>query len=178
MARLPYIEEPTDEVKPIYDDLEKQVGSVLNPIKMIAHSPQLLNDWWKMMMTLILDLELSNRIREVALLRIFKLTGCEYCFNEHNRIARDVGVSARQIAEINDYETSDAFDEQERLVLRYTDGITKDNTVDDALFEALREHFTDRQLVELTFCIGNWIGISKFIVSMGLELEAPRTTHG
>lgn len=172
MARLPYIEEPSDEVKPIFDDLEKRVGKVLNPIKMIAHSPQLLNDWWKMMMTLLADLELGNRIRELALLRLFKLTGCEYCFAEHQRIAVDLGVPARQIAEINDYETSDAFDERERLVLRYTDGITTDNSVDDSVFEALREHFTDRQLVELTFCIGNWIGVSRFIVPMGLELES------
>ena len=176
MARLPYIEEPSDEVKPIFDDLEKRAGRVLNPIKMIAHSPQLLNDWWKMMMTLIVDLDLGNRIRELALLRLFKLTGCVYCFTEHERISLDLGVPERQIAEINEYETSDAFDERERLVLRYTDGITKDNTVDDAVFEALREHFTDRQLVELTFCIGNWIGISKFVVPMGLELEPPRKT--
>lgn len=173
MARLPYVEEPTDEIQPIFEDLEKRAGKVLNPIKMIAHSPGLLRDWWRMMMTLINDLDLDAKLRELALLRLFGLTGCDYCFAEHERVALGVGVREEQVAQIDDYESSSAFNELERLVLRYTDGITRDNSVDDSVFDALREHLSDRELVELTFCIGNWNGIARFIVPMGLELDSP-----
>lgn len=176
MARMRYIEkaEVAAEGLPIYEDLEGQIGKVLNPIKMLAHSPVLLRDWWKMMMTLINDLDLDAKLREIALLRIFRLTGCEYCFAEHEGVARRVGVADEQIAGIDDYETSEAFSDLERLVLRYTDGITRDNTVDDAVFDALREELSERELVELTFCIGNWNGIARFIVPMGLELDSPK----
>lgn len=175
MARVRYIEkdEVATEALPIYEALEEQRGKVLNPIKMIAHSPELLRDWWAMMVTLLNDLELSAELRELALLRIFRLTGCDYCFAEHERVAQDAGVSEKQISDIDEYESSGAFTDLERLVLRYTDGITKENTVDDAVFDALRKHLSDRELVELTFCIGNWNGISRFIVPMGLELDSP-----
>ena len=175
MARVRYIEkdEVGPEALPIYEGLEERLGKVLNPIKMIAHSPKLLKDWWAMMMTLLNDLDLDAQLRELALLRIFRLTGCDYCFAEHDRVAREAGVSEKQINDIDEYESSGAFTDLERLVLRYTDGITRDNTVDDKVFSALRESLSDRELVELTFCIGNWNGIARFIVPMGLELESP-----
>ena len=174
MARLPYVDEPAEEALPIFKDLEERAGKVLNPIRMIAHSPQLLRDWWRMMMTLINDLDLDAKLRELALLRIFRLTGCDYCFAEHDRVALNIGVRPEQIAGIDDYESSEAFSELERLVLRYTDGITRDNSVDDGVFDALRIHLSDREPVELTFCIGNWNGIARFIVPMGLELDSPK----
>ena len=161
MARVSYVEKPQagPEALPIYEDLEKRIGKVLNPIKTIAHSPKLLKDWWQMMMTLLGDLDLDARIREMALLRIFRLTGCDYCFAEHDRVAEEAGVSREQITHINDYETNEAFSDLDRVVLRYTDGITVDNKVDDGVFEELKKHFSERELVELTFCIGNWNGM-------------------
>ena len=175
MARIAYVEknEVGEEGLRIYEDLEERVGKVLKPIKMMGHSPALLRDWWKMMITLLTDLDLDAKLRELALLRIFRLTGCDYCFAEHDRVALEAGATEEQVKNIDNYETCDAFSELERLVLRYTDGITKDNTVDDAVFDALRKHLSDREMVELTFCIGNWNGIARFVVPMGLELESP-----
>ena len=176
MARVSYVEksEVAPEALPIYEDLEERVGKVLAPIRAMAHSPKLLRDWWTLMITLLTDLELDDKLRELALLRIFRLTGCEYCFAEHDRVAREAGVTDAQIDHIDEYANHEAFNELERLVLTYTDGITQENSVDDAVFTALREHLSEREMVELTFCIGNWNGIARFIVPMGLELDSPK----
>lgn len=176
MARVRYIEkdEVGKEGLPVYLDLEERIGKVLKPHMVLAHSPKLLADWWRMMITLLTGLELDAKLRELALLRIFRLVGCDYCFAEHDSVARDAGVSEEQIAAINDYETNDAFSELERLVLRYTDSITKENTVENDVFNGLKQHLSERELVELTFCIGNWNGIARFIVPMGLELDSPQ----
>ena len=176
MARVTYVQksEVGPEALPVYEELEKRIGKVLKPHMALAHSPKLLQDWWRMMTTLLTALDLDDKLRELALLRIFRLTDCDYCFAEHDNVALAVGVSKTQITHINDYETHDAFNELERLVLRYTDGITEHNRVDDAVFDALREHLSEREMVELTFCIGNWNGIARFIVPMGLELDSPR----
>lgn len=174
MARLPYLDEPSDIAKPTYDDTARRAGRVLNPIKMIGHSPELLRDWWKMMMTLNTDLELDDHLREIILLRLFKITGFEYGFVEHVRISKRLNVPERQILEIEEFETSDAFNERECLMLRYTELVTRDEAVDDTLFNALREHFSDREMVEITFCIGNWNCVSKFALALQLDLEKPR----
>ena len=41
----------------------------------------------------------------------------------------------------------------------------------DAALAALREHFDDAQIVELTYAIGTFIGYSKQIITLGLEPE-------
>jgi alkylhydroperoxidase family enzyme len=61
-------------------------------------------------------------------------------------------MSERQIAELSQYRTSDAFDALEKLVLDYATAMTSTDVEDD-LVSALREHLNDAQLVELTACI-------------------------
>ncbi|MBI3735801.1 carboxymuconolactone decarboxylase family protein [Candidatus Sumerlaeota bacterium] len=173
MARVRYIEreEAAPEALEVYNELESMGGKVLNPFKTVAHSPRLLKHWWRMMYTLVYELKFDAKLRELALLRIFKLTGCDYCFAEHDRIARRVKVPEEQIYNINDYAAHPAFNEVERLVLRYADMITKENKVNDAIFEELRQHFDEQEIMEMTFCIGNWNGLARFIAPMGIDFE-------
>ena len=173
MARVSYVEKAAaaPEAQAVYAELERLGGRVLNPMKALAHSPQLLERWWRMMWTALAELELDPKLRELSLLRIFQLTGCDYCFAEHDRIARRVGVPAEQIANIANFRTHPAFNELERLVLEYTEGITLKNQVNDAVFVALRRHLSERQLVELTFCIGNWNGVARILVPLAIDLE-------
>ena len=119
-------------------------------------------------------LSLTDRLLIVVICgqkRLFKITGCEYCFNEHDRIAKRDGVSERQIADIEQFESSDAFTEPERVALRYAQQIASRNKVDEETYAQLAKHYNEREIVELTFCIGNWTGLSHFIVPIGLELE-------
>ena len=52
------------------------------------------------------------------------------------------------------YEESDAFSEVERVVIRYAVAMTKTPVdVSDALFDALRAHLDEGQLVEITAAI-------------------------
>lgn len=173
MARVPYIEksQAAPEALEVFAELEALGGRALNPFKTVAHSPKLLRDWWRMMRTLVWELKFDAKLRELALLRIFNLAGCEYCFIEHHRIARRAGVSEEQIVNVDDYAAHPAFNEVERLVLRYADQIVKTNKPDDAIFAELRQHFSDQEIVELAFCVGNWIGLAHFIAPMGIDFE-------
>jgi alkylhydroperoxidase family enzyme len=69
-------------------------------------------------------------------------------------VGRTNGVGERQLLELASYTESDAFDELERLVLDYASELTKTPChVPDALFQALRGHFGEAELVELTAVI-------------------------
>jgi alkylhydroperoxidase family enzyme len=69
------------------------------------------------------------------------------------------------------WQTSSLFDEQERIVLRYTDEITRDNSVSDQTFSKLRESFSEHDIVELTLVIGYFIMLCRILVALRLELE-------
>ena len=69
-------------------------------------------------------------------------------------MGRAKGISERQLADLADFESSPAFSELEKRVLRYAVALTQTPAdVSEELFNSLREHFDPRQLVELTAAI-------------------------
>jgi alkylhydroperoxidase family enzyme len=65
---------------------------------------------------------------------------------------------------------SDLFSERERAALIYAEAITLANTVSDDIFESVRRHFNDDEIVELSAVITFEICVAKF--NRALEIEA------
>ena len=96
----------------------------------------------------------QKKLKSLAEIRVANLIGCRYCLDIGSAIARTHGVSERQLIELDDYATSDAFDEAERVVLEFATRVSSEPCdVSDELFGRLRRHFDERQLVELTAVI-------------------------
>ena len=71
-----------------------------------------------------------------------------------------------------DFETSRAFTDLEKLVLRYSVAVTATPVeVSDELFDELRKHFNESQLVELTSCIAWENYRARFNHPLGIEAE-------
>lgn len=69
-------------------------------------------------------------------------------------VGRARGVRPEQIESLGDYATSPAFDARERAVLDYATAMTLTPArVDAACFTAVRGHFDDEQIIELTAAI-------------------------
>ena len=80
-------------------------------------------------------------------------------------------MSDRQVAETAHFQTSDAYDELQRDVMRYAEQATRHIHVDDALFNRLKQSLSDRQIVELAMTVG----IANFTnrVTETLRMELP-----
>jgi 4-carboxymuconolactone decarboxylase len=69
-------------------------------------------------------------------------------------VGRKQGVTEQQLLDLADFESSSAFSELEKLVLRYAVAMTRTPVdVSDELFAALQGHFNPQQMVELTSAI-------------------------
>jgi alkylhydroperoxidase family enzyme len=69
----------------------------------------------------------------------------------NSAVGRDAGVSDEQLEDIAVFETSQHFDDREKSVLRYAEGVTRTPTeVSDAVFDKLASFFSTEQIVELT----------------------------
>ena len=77
------------------------------------------------------------------------------------------------VAKVADFEASD-LPERVKLALRFTEGWTLYNarTIDDELIAAMREHFTDAQLVELATIVGIYDSAHKFNVAFDIERDS------
>jgi alkylhydroperoxidase family enzyme len=76
------------------------------------------------------------------------------------------------MAEVTRWRDSDVFSAAERVALEYAERVTyTDQSVDDALFARLKQHYTEPQIVELTAAIALENFRSKFNPTLGIEAQ-------
>ncbi|MFE2882666.1 carboxymuconolactone decarboxylase family protein [Streptomyces graminifolii] len=111
-------------------------------------------------------------LAELVVIRASQLNHCAFCLDMHLRVARELGVSERQLDLLAAWEEAeDVFDERERAALALTEAVTvlTEGFVPDAVYESAAAHFDDRQLahlIGLITAINNW---NRVMVSRRVE---------
>ena len=175
MSIIPLIEEPdSDELRELYDRLAVGMPGigVLNIFKAMAHNPRLLRDWLRLATPLLTGgLALSPRLREIAILRIAQVSGSEYEFAHHIRIAQQAGLSEGEIASLKNYDDTELFSELDRAVVRYTDALATLSPDAPQQARELKRWLSDRELMELSFCIGHWGMLACVLVPLQVPVD-------
>jgi len=155
MALVSYVsrDDAAESVRPILEGMEKKLGSVPSIFRLLGHSPELLQGFLGLNGAMS-KTKLDGKLRELAYMRTSQLNGCGYCLEHHRTFGRKAGLSDRQVAEIDHFETSDAYDDLQRDVLRYAEQVTRHVEVDDELVDRLRRALSDREVVELAMTVG------------------------
>jgi alkylhydroperoxidase family enzyme len=84
----------------------------------------------------------------------------------------EIDGGAERLAGLSDWRRSSAFNDLERMALEYAERITRtDQSVDPALFDRLKAHFSEPQIVELTAAIALENFRSKFNPALGIEAQ-------
>jgi alkylhydroperoxidase family enzyme len=87
-------------------------------------------------------------------------------------VGRRQGITEAQLLDLPHFETSPAYSDLEKLVLRYAVAMTRTPVeVSDELFAELRQAFDPRQLVELTSAIAWENYRARFDHAFGMEAE-------
>ncbi|MFM8016928.1 MAG: carboxymuconolactone decarboxylase family protein, partial [Actinomycetota bacterium] len=95
---------------------------------------------------------LNAQLRELAQTRVGWARASQFVFSQHCKSCRTAGISEDKIEAIPHWAASDVFAPAERAVLAYTDALVYDGgRVADGVFNALREHLSDEQILELTY---------------------------
>jgi AhpD family alkylhydroperoxidase len=132
----------------------RQFGRMVDPVAVYAHAPSLLSGYGMLEQATAKQNRVPERLKALGELKAAAVVSCEFCVDIASSQARKAGISEAEMLALPRYRESDAFDELEKLVLDYASAISRTPTqVDDDLFAALREHFDERQLVELTSVI-------------------------
>ena len=172
MALVSYVsnQQAAEKVKPMFEGMEKKIGAVPNVFRVMAHNPEMLEAFLALNATLP-KTQLEGKLRELAYIKTSELNDCDYCLHHHRAIGKKAGLNDRQVAETVNSETSDAYDELQRDVMRYAEQVTRHINVDDALFESLKRTLGDREIVELAMTVG----IANFTnrVTETLRMELP-----
>jgi AhpD family alkylhydroperoxidase len=98
---------------------------------------------------------LEKSLTELVRLRASQINGCAFCVDMHTTDARKGGETERRLATVVVWRETPFFTDRERAALEWTEAVTlvSHDHVPDAVWEAVRPHFSDEELVDLTLLI-------------------------
>jgi len=174
MARVSYIEGIDD---PELDTLVEKIrsgrrGSLINVYRLLLHSPPLAESWYDHLNNVRWGTQLSGRLREIIIIRIGYLNKVDYVLGQHvPTLAEAEGLSVAECDALADWRDSDLFSAEERAALAFADAMTRDVTVPDDVFDALRDFFDERRIVELAILIGTYNMQTRVLAALRIDLE-------
>jgi uncharacterized peroxidase-related enzyme len=126
---------------------------------MIAHMEAVLNTG-----------TLPTSLKELVIVRTSQMNGCEYCLASHSLLAKKLGYSDAQIADLPRFEDSESFTAREKAALRLAERLTRnERPVDDAELVDLKAHFSEGEIVELMAASGLFNYFNRFNNLLAME---------
>jgi AhpD family alkylhydroperoxidase len=179
--RIEPIEKPRGPfLRLAYRMLRRQFGKTITPWKVVfARAPKLLPAQIAIYWGLDRGLSIPAELRLLLQHRVAGLNGCRFCLDIGRAIALRRHLSLGKAEAVADWVASPLFDARERAALAYVEEATRVKRVSDATFAALRAHFDDREIVEITWLCAvenffNLINLPLGIESDGLCALAER----
>jgi AhpD family alkylhydroperoxidase len=135
----------------VYRATRKRLGKVATPVGVMAHHPHVLTGYGMLELATERSHRVPERYKAIAALKTAMLAGCEFCIDIGSAISRRSGLTDDELRDLVRYRDSDRLSELDKLVLEYAEGMSRTPVeVSAELFDRLRAHFDEAQLVELT----------------------------
>jgi AhpD family alkylhydroperoxidase len=151
-------------------------GPFADQVAVLAHVPSALDHLCRMLMELKARKAVPWRYIELSIVVVSKLNACDYCVAHHSPPLQIEGMSAAAIAQLPDSDHPD-LDEIDRLVIEYATLVTQNaGRIRDGVFERLRLHFSEAQIVELTLRIALTGFFNRFNDALQIDDGVDETT--
>jgi alkylhydroperoxidase family enzyme len=145
-----------------------QTGSGLEPMEIWAYQPKMMMGMGKFNQAVRKGKSVDERLKNLVELKGAQMIGCKFCVDLGSQICRNSGFSDDELLALSRYRGSDLFTDREKLALDYAVAVMRTPVeVTDELFAAMKEHFTDEQLVEITALL-TVVNIDRFNAAFGI----------
>jgi uncharacterized peroxidase-related enzyme len=164
------------DVRDVYLKFAGGYGAFRDQVGVFAHVPAAVTHLMGMLLELREQKNVPYRYVELAVVVVSKLNECHYCVAHHKPLLMVEGLSAAGIDRILDYTAHPELDDIDKLVVEYTIAVTNTpQRIRDGMFERLRAHFSEAQLVELTLRIALCGFFNRF--NDALMIDADTSKH-
>jgi uncharacterized peroxidase-related enzyme len=159
------------ELWPLWEKMQGY-GAFENQAGAMAHRPAIFKHTWELLTALAQEGVLPKRALEISLVTVSLLNKCAYCVSHHAPKLAVTGISEAGAERLLDYQHHPELDAADKLVVEYSIAVTNNwNRTRDELFTRLKQHFTDAQIVELTWRAALCGAFNRFNDILQLELE-------
>ena len=110
---------------------------------------------------------LEKSLTELVRLRASQINGCAYCVDMHTTDARKGGETDRRLATVVVWRETPFFTDRERAALEWSEALTLVSIehVPDSVWEAVRPHFSDAEIVDLTLLVATINSWNRFAIA-------------
>ena len=110
---------------------------------------------------------LDERLLDLVRMRASQINGCAYCLDMHSKDARAAGETEQRLHGLAAWREAPYYSKRERAALEWTEALTlvSEARVPDAVFEQVRAHFSEDELVNLTLAIVSINGFNRFNIA-------------
>ena len=168
--RVPLIEPGTN---PALKSLEKKIlaerGRISLLYKVLLNSEPIASGWEQMLTAVRNKTSVAPHLREMMILRVAVLNNAEFEFDAHIPHAINAGVSQDKINQIKNLALGEIFTDEERLLLELTDQMTQNVNVPDQLMNALGQHYSPKEVVEIVATVAAYNMVSRFLVALNIS---------
>jgi 4-carboxymuconolactone decarboxylase len=174
MARVPLIDDKAGpEAAAVVAKIRgARGGRLLNFYRALLHSPALASAWLDFNNAVRFQTGLDDRLRELVIVRVAYLNGADYVVDIHKtRYAEPAGVTRAEVEALADWRRAASFGPRESAMLAYVDAVTREITVPDTVFKVLREHYGERETVELTVLIAAYNMHTRVLRALEIDPE-------
>ena len=171
MPRVSYIEldNAPAEVREVFETtLKGKPGSIH---KLLAHRPEVL----KTMLPFYASVgkALERRLYELVYIRVSMINGCRYCMQHHLAASKRVGITPLEWQNLQSCSYG-SFSPKEQAALKFAEKLTRaPQSIGDADIAALKQHFSEAEIVDLDLLIGLANLTNRFTDPLGAEVEFP-----
>lgn len=144
----------------------------LNVFTTLGHAPNIFYPWLWFASSLMPYGKLDRADTERVILRVGFRTGSLYEWVQHVRIGETAGLSRAEIDSLLE-EQSPLWSERTRVLMRAADSLLSQHYLDDALWQQLRGHYSERACLEFCMLVGQYSMLAMTLNTLGVQIEEP-----
>jgi alkylhydroperoxidase family enzyme len=149
----------------------RRLGKVMTPMKVVyTRVPEAMKLSYEISKFEMKKIRLETRLKFMVVTLAAQINGCGFCVDIARAMAIREHLGMEKFNALMEYRTSPLFTERERAALAYIEEATRHKRVSDATFEALRQHFNEREIIEITWlnAVENYYNL----INIPLEIES------
>lgn len=191
MARIEPIDPAasSEKVREALDNLPP-----LNIFRTLAHAETAFRPFLRFGGAVLTRMQLDPLVRELAILTVAHEAEARYEWIQHVAIAKQVGASQQQIDVLGepcgsegaderaadaiatgstngDPETAPVFDPAQQAAIELARAVVRGPHISDDLWQAVRDEFSDREIVELLLAIGDYLMLARIMTVLEIDLD-------
>lgn len=147
---------------------DPQAGSGLEPVEIWAHQPKMMAGMGRFNRAVRKGKTVEERVKNLVELKGAQMIGCEFCVDLGSQICRNSGLTDEELLALARYQSSELYTDREKAALDYTVAVMRTPVeVTDEVFARMKEHFSDRQIVEITALL-TLVNLDRFNAAFGI----------